>query len=293
MSHFSVLVIGENVEAQLQPYHEFECTGTDDRFVQDIDVTDECREHGLDWHGLEEKTVTDEAQIDREDVHKYGYAVVDAEGKLIKAINRTNPNKTWDWWVVGGRWSGFLKLKPGAAGALGRKGLMGSCANEGPGHADEALKRDVDFPGMRDAAGEKAGAEWDRAAAALAAAGAPSTWTSWEQMRDVEHKGDIDAARQAYHAQPSVKAIKGAFDSFWCEADSYMVSRDVFVQQARDRACVPYAFVKDGQWFGKGEMGWFGMSRGDAPQEEWNAKFNELLDSLPDDTRLTVVDCHI
>jgi hypothetical protein len=29
MSHFSVMVIGENVEEQLAPYHEFECTGVD------------------------------------------------------------------------------------------------------------------------------------------------------------------------------------------------------------------------------------------------------------------------
>lgn len=43
MSHFSVLVIGPDPAAQLQPFHEFECTGTDDQYVQDIDVTDEVR----------------------------------------------------------------------------------------------------------------------------------------------------------------------------------------------------------------------------------------------------------
>lgn len=44
MSHFAVLVIGENVDEQLAPFHEFECTGTDDQFVQTIDVTEESRE---------------------------------------------------------------------------------------------------------------------------------------------------------------------------------------------------------------------------------------------------------
>lgn len=44
MSHYSVLVIGPNVEEQLQPYHEFECTGTDDQYVQEIDQTEEARE---------------------------------------------------------------------------------------------------------------------------------------------------------------------------------------------------------------------------------------------------------
>lgn len=46
MSHFSVLVITDHpddVEAALQPYHEFECTGVDDEYVQDIDITEETR----------------------------------------------------------------------------------------------------------------------------------------------------------------------------------------------------------------------------------------------------------
>lgn len=43
MSHFTVLVIGPEPERQLQKFHEFECTGTDDEFVQDLDVTEEYR----------------------------------------------------------------------------------------------------------------------------------------------------------------------------------------------------------------------------------------------------------
>jgi len=44
MSHFTVVVIGDNVEEQLQPYHEFECTGISDQYIQDIDLTEEARE---------------------------------------------------------------------------------------------------------------------------------------------------------------------------------------------------------------------------------------------------------
>lgn len=43
MSHFSVVVIGENYEEQLAPYHEFECTGRADEYVQSVDITDEVR----------------------------------------------------------------------------------------------------------------------------------------------------------------------------------------------------------------------------------------------------------
>ena len=37
MSHFTVMVVGDDVDYQLAPFHEFECTGVDDEFVQNID----------------------------------------------------------------------------------------------------------------------------------------------------------------------------------------------------------------------------------------------------------------
>ena len=275
MSHFGVLVIGNDIEAQLQPYHEFECTGTNDQYVQDIDVTEECREHGLDYHGLEDTVVTNEATVDRAGEHKYGYAVVDTDGSLIKAINRTNPNKTWDWWVVGGRWSDWLKLKNGDS-------------------ADSARKGDIDFDAMRAAAGARAAADWDKIRAALDTAAAPTTWTTWSHMRGVAHAGDIDAARNAYRNQPSVKAIEAVSGfSLRLDPDRYLASRADYIQQARDSSTVLYAVVMGGRWIAKGEMGWWGMSSDKVSEEEWCAQINSMLDALPDDTPITVVDCHI
>jgi hypothetical protein len=56
---------------------------------------------------------------------------------------------------------------------------------------------------------------------------------------------------------------------------------------------VPFALVKDGQWMEKGRMGWFGMSTENKTDEAWTALVREALDGLPDDTALTIVDCHI
>jgi hypothetical protein len=44
MSHYSVLVIGEDVEKQLQPYHEYECTGIEDEYVVEVNKNDEVKE---------------------------------------------------------------------------------------------------------------------------------------------------------------------------------------------------------------------------------------------------------
>ena len=42
MSHFSVLVVGD-VDYNMAPFHEFECDGIDDEFIQDLDVTEEAK----------------------------------------------------------------------------------------------------------------------------------------------------------------------------------------------------------------------------------------------------------
>lgn len=217
MSHFAVLVIGEDVEGQLAPYHEFECTGQNDEFVQDLNITEEARKEfegdttdrlrcpegvlhypyedrfyrdptpeevktigpfagsggggGIMWaskdwgDGLGYRTKVYErpagfeavgiptrelktfaefvadyhgysavafgATPDIEGPHKYGYYRTDSDGAVVEVVNRTNPNAKWDWYVTGGRWTGFWILKHGASGEVGRPGLMTEPA--GPG----------------------------------------------------------------------------------------------------------------------------------------------------------------
>lgn len=358
MSHFAVLVIGADIENQLAPYHEFECTGLNNEFVQDVDVTDEAREefagrtetrlkapdgslHNFfdeegnwrpefsqpdpsykplfkgdnprrtyfvpegyekievpasevstfvefagDWYGR--KVVPFGQQPDKEGEHKYGYILVDESGEAVKVVRRTNPNKKWDGWKVGGRWSGWLKLKPGADGEKGSKGLMGSCSNDGEGYADHALKGAIDFDGMRDEAGRAAAERWHKVN--IATGGTP--WETWETVR-AKHPGNIEEARREYHAQPSKEAASKALDNPWDGVDEYLVTLDQYVQQERDRSTVLYAVVKDGKWIAKGNMGWFGMSNDTEDQSDWNRKVNEMLDAMPDDTPITVVDCHI
>lgn len=54
----------------------------------------------------------------------------------------SNPNAKWDWYSLGGRWTGRLKLKKGAKGLIGRSGLMTEPAP--PGTADSATVKDID-----------------------------------------------------------------------------------------------------------------------------------------------------
>jgi len=296
MSHFTVMVIGPDHDAQLAPYHEFECTGRVDQYVVDVDITDEFREemanaedgqtpleYALEYYGYEDRVVADESEVDREDAHQFGWVVV-RDGELVRAVKRTNPNAQWDWYEVGGRWTGMLKLKPGATGVRGVPGLGAHAAKQG--YADQARMGDIDWEGMCDEAAEKAGAYWDQVRAV-----SPNVWESWDSVQ-ARFPNDIAGARDFYHNQEGRRLLQQTKDLFWCE-DSVLVSREEYVQEARDGAGMTYAFLKDGVWMERGSMGWWGVSTDNMPRSEWCARMREMIDSLGPDTLITIVDCHI
>lgn len=303
MSHFTVLVIGNDVDGQLAPFHEFECTGSNDQYVVDEDVTEEIQtrinegksvEDALGWYGLEDKIVDDELKVEKtgdECPHKYGYAIV-KDGVLIKAVNRTNPNRKWDWYQVGGRWSGFLKLKEGATGTNGERSWMDRGKPVNAGVCDSALKGAIDFEGMRNEAGERAGEAWDKAHELFA----DRAFRTWEECREsyknADGQTDYDKAREVYNSQQPVIDFNRHFGPF-TEPSRFLVSREQFIADARATAINTFAVLKGGEWFEKGEMGWWGMSNDNMTDKEWAVKVGEMIDSLSDDTLLTVVDCHI
>jgi hypothetical protein len=324
MSHFTVLVIGDNVEKQLAPFNEQPEDG-DPAVVLDFnDTTDEKRQQYADesttWVRCEDGTLVlpwDErfriagtfaqvqapAHLERVEIpFRERYATFEefvrewhseepnAEGRYGYF---SNPRAKWDWWVIGGRWTGYFKIKAGAGGKLGEGGTfhrLGMAEAPKGNVADSARKGDIDVDGMRDDAGAEAGAKYDRVHAVIAG----RDWISWEQMRTIEHKGDIDAARTAYHAQPVVADLKTADILGWSEdLERYRVAREQFVATARAGAIATFAVLKDGQWYERGSMGWWGMVRDEKDEATWAREFGALIDSLPDDTLLTVVDCHI
>lgn len=291
MSHFTVMVFGDDIEEQLQPFHEFECTGINDEYVEDVDVTGELQERikdgegledALDWYGLSDKTVEDESEVDTDEDHKYGYAIV-KDDVLIKAVNRTNPNRQWDWYQIGGRWSGFLKLKEGATGDNGERSWANPGENDAS-HCDSALKGDIDIEGMRNDKAREAGERWDNVYEITGG----DTWESFESVRG--RIDNIDDAREFYWDQPTVKALRGL--QFW-SLDEFLVSREEFVADARNSAISTFAILKDGEWYERGDMGWWGCVSDEVDQDEWNAQVAKLIDEVSDDTRITIVDCHI
>jgi len=408
MSHYGVLVVGGNIEAQLAPYHEFESTGKNDQYVQEIDQTEKALavfkedtttryrdfegnlcspytedgdynpmfwreltpeefkkygkqdflgftrpENGLrieytDWHDSkgyrgkafawpgagwsEVKVLTDSVETfaqfcddyyghpvvpfgtepDLAEKHKFGYTIVDEQGEVVKTIDRTNPGKKWDWYGIGGRWNGYFKLKPLAVGVLGKPGANFDRDYMPPSadRADICMKGDIDIEGMRNEAADKANIRYSMFETVTFGLWKP---LSWEQMQEKHRITGIDtdgettplidddgeplvnwkAAREEYGKQAMVKALHENSETRWFELEDFLCTREEYVRRFRDSALTLFAVIKDGMWYERGTMGWWGVVHDEKDRNEWNAQFAALINGLPDDALLTVVDCHI
>lgn len=205
----------------------------------------------------------------------------------------------WDWWTVGGRWSGMLPLKPGAEGAdlaIPGAGYRGDEPIR-PGGVDQAPKGAVDIDRMRREAAAEADARWTQYEQIVATHGPlpDDTWTQFEDKASHE----FQESKRAYWNHPTVKALQQAevigFMDMPSEKFGRGMTRERYVQDAADGALRSFAVLNhDGQWYEPGAMGWFGAST-DSPESRrrYYRKLAEILDATPDDHFLTVVDCHI
>lgn len=214
----------------------------------------------------------------------YGFIEVTEGGDVVRVVNRTNPNKKWDWWQIGGRWSGHLKARSGcpAAAMVSRDQLQLSA---------------VDIEGMHARARSEAALRWDGAQAAAGDLPRPIEFSLCvERTKGADSEADYDAARKDYWAQPAIVALQEAFKgrhNIDREIEALQSGREEYLTRAANGALPTFAVVKDGQWFERGRMGWWAAVSDEKAGDEWNAEFQRLLADLPPETWLTLVDCHI
>ena len=267
MSHFVALVIGPNVEEQLQPYHEFECTGVDDEYVVDVDITEELHEEYETGTGVNEEPHKQRYRSIEEyakDWCGYEFDGVYSKKEEGRFYKHTNPNAQWDWWVIGGRWSGWL----------GR---------------DQGKKREFDFDMLRATEAKTAGEQYDSDMKLVE--GIPMPSETWGEIRE---RLGVKEARKNYNNNLWIKKLNSTSRWFGqCPVEAYREGREAYITKKAAEAIVPYALVIEGQWQSKGEMDWFGTSSNDMPDEDWAKHVNTVLERLPEDTLITVVDCHI
>lgn len=292
MSHFTVLVIGENPEDQLSPYNEnIEIP----RYASE-QVSDEDMQHFVEYYAKKNSkngkihinSTFDELYQKNGDDWNSNRWQKHTDGTWWEYSTRNHQSK-WDWYVLGGRWTGFFKLKHACVGEVGQPGVFGDPADDG--YVDAAQKKDIDFEGMRDDAASKAAERYDKVMVLISHLPVNK---SWEEMQEL-HKDNVKEAREIYWKQERCAVFNDSRELFEIghNPDEFLIDRDVYIQNARNNAVSTFAVVKDGKWYERGEMGWWACVSNEKDKDQWNEEFAKLLDSVPDDTLLSVYDCHI
>jgi len=352
MSHFSVLVIGNDVEEQLEPFQENNMESCPAEYLEFIDIQDEYQEKWdkneveiSNWYpdrdnisfsrdqwvklnkkevidiesykdnvflsisngdrlavtyklrgtkGLSKPVYASVSKVEQKENNEYSFTLTpiyppkrvkiqdvykDFEeycklyhGSKVDSVKGRhgyweNPDAKWDWYEIGGRWTGFFKLvsedkiKYPELATHGRSGLIAHDAKDGT--ADQVAVTDIDL--------------------VIPEEDLKKSYRFWEvyvegAKKTTEEKQDNFCNHVFYKKEYYIERYK--------TKENYAKATN---------SLQTYAVLRDGEWIEQGSMGWFGCSSETHEEaEEWSSSFyDKFIKDLPEETLLTVVDCHI
>lgn len=277
MSHYTVLVITEDGDyekalapfdenIEVEPYVKVSKAQMAEEYKKD------CKEH----KDKEDKTyfikkwgsfdLTDEEAAKRyREYWEDEYTKFDEEGNELSTYN---PNSKWDWYSLGGRWCGSMKLKENCEGIRESEPSLISLMECGPAalgendRTDFAQFKDVDLDYPEGDSAEKLARFWE-----INVEGSPKTP---EEEQD-------------------------SFYEAWYKPEYYLEEygdKETYIyDQTHFRT---YAVLYKGEWIEPGKMGWFGCSSADSDgYKTYREVFKKIISELKPDDYLAVVDCHI
>ena len=180
-----------------------------------------------------------------------------------------NPNAKWDWWQIGGRWAGLLKVPADCENCSTGKKSWG-WGSENPYTSTDQYKK-VDSARIKDLVFLDSEKQYEKAK------------RFWEMYIEGQPPKNADEQEQIkwafYKPEYFLNTYKDKETYAECEATFYT-----------------YAVIdKDGHWNAKGEMGWWCCSVEEENQVVdfiKNYKKN-VFENAGEDDYITIVDCHI
>lgn len=227
-------------------------------------------------------------------------------GKIYRKTTY-NPLSKWDWYQLGGRWAGFLKLKSRISElskafgdvvepnfSFGWNAKEKEERSDGT-NVDMAVNKHIDWEFMMAKAGERGKVEWEKAAAVLGTKDnkVRQPKYSWDDMIQ-KYKEDYQRAREEYWDQPLLKKLMKSREVTGSIED-YNYTLEEYIKRTKNNAISTFAVVLDGEWIEKGKMGWFGLSSDTKEESEsWNQGFyDKFIKDLNPEAMIIMVDCHI
>lgn len=302
MSHFTVCVRisaetiaahGGNTEtalgALLAPYQENNMSDCPKEFLALNDETDDV---DTEWDELDDEDRGKYASKARYAKEYHGYD--EHEGKFGYW---EKPNAKWDWWVLGGRWRGFIPVKPTVVPVVGRPGTFDNAAK--PGHSDIVSIDQVDFDAIVSGMHERADKFWDEWLQLIRG----KKFHAFEGPRSqainigllVVRKGAPLPGEES-RAMPWAGVVppqdsRSAWHDVWSDVSKADFMRDHI---EAFNPIKTYATLDEMGWHEPGRMGWFGCSSATPETTKAHAaSFISWVRDTPADARLAIVDCHI
>jgi len=258
-----------------------------------VEIVDSIRHESTEkkslWYTVRAKIVDSPKKIPIRDYYKTfeeyieDYAGYHKDEKTGKYGYWENPQAKWDFWQLGGRWPGILRVKTDEAIRGGASWMMGVYEYK-EGAADFAKIKDIDFEAMNADVVKKANDYYDR----------------MERYRDIcsgkikEEKEDaflfLDM-RNAFENEVAHKEGEGKDSKFVID-----VSREEFLEKYLYMfEFKTWAVIENGQWYEKAQMGWWACHNGTKEQiQEFEKGFSKrFLENEDPETYIAIVDCHI
>jgi hypothetical protein len=212
------------------------------------------------------------------------------EDGVLGYMSTYDPDGKWDWWQVGGRYAGRLKVKDGVTVPNLKFGWEwdNTPADErpGPDRTDRCQIKDLDIEGLRLEVATKAAEEWDRFALFTAIHGPIMVW-------DPDRHNE-PGFREAYHSQPALEAFREEFGG-WALPTKELVemSREEYIVDRASQAWSAYSLYVHGEGWFEADAN-YEMSHADreAAQRRLVRRMNMLLENLDPETWVTIVDYH-
>lgn len=304
MSHYTCLVIGDNPDELLAPFNE------------QLEDGSPYLEFHIE-HTPEEtaKLAAEAGETPEVWAKESGFEFVNGAAGWYR-----NPVAKWDWYSLGGRWTGHLRLKVGADGQLGQPGIQSMDPTYTPPtdeFCDECRFGDLDLAWHEKKAVDQATFEYDRFEAILKEHGPLPKWIEDEARergieRSNEEGSDWDLLVKAFWSHPTLKAMEADRLLGWVGGGAknfFKLTREQYIEDARagalpfwalliDVSCLnDAALVPAGQksvWLAPGEMGWFGVSTDTTESRlEFDKVAKSLLAAVKPDALVGLYDLHI
>lgn len=211
----------------------------------------------------------------------------DPEGQLDQFYD-----EKWDWYAIGGRWAGSLKLKPEYAHYGEPREEAWNSPEVLPGWCDQAYKDQIDFSSMAQELSEEATMEFDRIQRATAGLQKPLSIQELNALYPSMFRSHL---MRRFWEQRFCKAIQELYpESIFIDPMQFVgIEKESYVETCNLQNLYPFfAVLNNGVWHERGGLLWLSLSGTQHSDYDWYRFVQKQVQEAPGETLLTVIDCH-